>query len=103
MSQPVDSTTEPAPATPVAARDRVHALDALRGFALCGILFINVPQTLGMFESPGDLPDAWRWIALERFYPIFYLLFGIGFGLFLRSAIRRADRPRLLLVRRSSR
>ncbi len=37
---------------------------------------------------------------LGRFYPIFYLLFGLGFGIFLRSATRRTERPRVPMVRR---
>lgn len=85
---------------PAAARRRIGALDALRGFALCGIIFINIPQTLDMFAFPSEMPDALRALVFGRFYPIFFLLFGVGFGLFLRSAERRSDRPRVLLLRR---
>ncbi|NYE47682.1 putative membrane protein YeiB [Spinactinospora alkalitolerans] len=87
----------PAPAAPGA---RIEALDALRGFALCGIVFINIPQTMEMFAYAGQMPDGLRLFVLGRFYPIFFLLFGVGFGIFFRSAIRRTDRPRVLLVRR---
>ncbi|MBB5923931.1 putative membrane protein YeiB [Actinoalloteichus hoggarensis] len=79
---------------------RIDALDALRGFALCGIIFINIPQTLDMLPDLSYAPEGLRVFVLGRFYPIFFLLFGIGFGLFLRSAARRTDRPRILLVRR---
>ncbi|HEU5470931.1 MAG TPA: DUF418 domain-containing protein [Actinophytocola sp.] len=79
---------------------RISALDALRGFALCGIIFINIPQTMGMMTDLSRAPDGVRLFVLGRFYPIFYLLFGLGFGLFLRSAARRTDRPRVPLVRR---
>jgi uncharacterized membrane protein YeiB len=75
---------------------RIDALDALRGFALCGILLINIYQTLRMRELP--VPVAL--FVLKRFFVIFSLLFGIGFGLFLDSASARSDRPRLLLLRR---
>lgn len=36
----------------------------------------------------------------QRFFPIFSLLFGIGFALFFESAARRSARPRVLLLRR---
>ncbi|GAA1098657.1 DUF418 domain-containing protein [Nocardiopsis composta] len=85
---------------PTAPGGRIEALDALRGFALCGIIFVNIPQTLEMYAFPGEMPDGLRMFVLGRFYPIFYLLFGVGFGLFLRSARRRSGRPRLLLLRR---
>lgn len=79
---------------------RIDALDALRGFALCGIIFINIPQTLDMLPNLGVAPDGLRYFVLGRFYPIFYFLFGIGFGIFLRSAARRTDKSRLVLSRR---
>ncbi|WP_248783830.1 DUF418 domain-containing protein [Actinoalloteichus caeruleus] len=93
-------TTAPAPPAPVRPQGRVHALDALRGFALCGIIFVNIPQTLDMMPVLGDAPEVLRLFVVGRFYPIFFLLFGVGFGLFLRSAAKRTDRPRPLLVRR---
>jgi len=71
---------------------RIVALDALRGFALCGILIVDIWQTLRMRE----LPYAIGFLFHSRFFVIFSLLFGIGFGLFLDSAKSRSDRPRLL-------
>ena len=35
--------------------ERIQALDVLRGFALCGIVLINIYQTLGMRELPTGL------------------------------------------------
>jgi uncharacterized membrane protein YeiB len=84
----------------ITPKRRISALDALRGFALCGIIFINIPQTMEMFAYAGQLPDVLRVFFLGRFYPIFYLLFGVGFGIFLRSAARRSQRPRVFLLRR---
>ncbi|MFC4587559.1 DUF418 domain-containing protein [Sphaerisporangium corydalis] len=96
-----DASVAPiAPVAPVAPKQRISALDALRGFALCGIIFVNIPQTMEMFAYAGQMPTPLRLFFLGRFYPIFYLLFGVGFGIFLRSARRRSERPRLLLVRR---
>ena len=56
--------------------ERIQALDVLRGFALCGIVFINIYQTLGMRE----LPTGLALFVQARFYVIFSLLFGIGFA-----------------------
>lgn len=85
-----DVTTAPG------ARARIQALDALRGFALCGIILINIEQTFGMVDVPPVVANAVR----ARFFVIFSLLFGIGFGIFLERAAARHDRPRLLLLRR---
>lgn len=85
-------------------RPRIPALDILRGFALCGILFVNIGP-VGHFQPmvPLTLDDASGWLQLgvqQRFFPIFSLLFGMGFSLFLASAARRTSRPRLVLLRR---
>ncbi|MCE4945659.1 DUF418 domain-containing protein [Streptomyces albulus] len=102
--QQTTTTAPPAPA-PAPDRPRIRALDALRGFALCGILLVNVPQITAMAfgPSPGVLHPIRAFLDLtvqERFFPIFSFLFGISFALFLDGAARRSDRPRLLLVRR---
>lgn len=86
------------------AGPRIHALDTLRGFALCGILIINIYQQV-VFRgeaagSAGRMPEAVQLLFYERFYPIFSVLFGIGFGIFLRRAALRTDRPRVILARR---
>lgn len=84
---------------------RIVELDALRGFALCGIVFVNIYQVMLMEPSrtPGaaPVPAVLLDFFQARFYPIFSVLFGIGFGLFLRS-VRGTGvaRPRLLLIRR---
>ncbi|GAA3113328.1 DUF418 domain-containing protein [Streptosporangium carneum] len=95
-----------APATTSPGRPRVDALDVLRGFALCGILLANVRpiSNLGgvvVSESAGGAAEAWMGLLVEqRFFPIFSLLFGVGFSLLLDSAAGRAVNPRLLLLRR---
>ena len=74
--------------------ERIQALDVLRGVAVAGILFANVLVFFGMFVMPPDraaaLPTADRdavALFLEKvlvdgkFYSVFSLLFGIGFGL----------------------
>ncbi|GAA2391379.1 hypothetical protein GCM10010404_55700 [Nonomuraea africana] len=87
------------------ARPRIAALDVVRGFALCGILLANV----GPISNAGDAVKAVApgtggdWLGLlvaQRFFPIFSLLFGVGFSLLLESAGQGVPRPRLLLLRR---
>ena len=80
----------------VPAADRTHLLDALRGFALFGVVWSNYAVlSLAMFMSPeakAALPGAFLDAPLKafhtilidgKFYSIFSLLFGIGFGFFL--------------------
>jgi uncharacterized protein len=91
-------------------RRRIVALDVIRGFALCGILLANVQPIANAGEvvisqAPPDPADgggsAWLGLLVEqRFFPIFALLFGIGFSLLLRASADRTTRPRLLLLRR---
>ncbi len=99
------SSAEPQPAGDVStAGPRIHALDTLRGFALCGILIINIYQQVvfrGHAAGTADqLPEPVQLLFYERFYPIFSILFGIGFGIFLHRASLRTDRPRVVLARR---
>jgi uncharacterized membrane protein YeiB len=84
------------------------AIDVIRGVALCGILFVNIGP-LTQFGYADDIYEAANfgdpsgWLQLfvqQRFFPIFALLFGIGFSILLDSAARRAARPRLVLLRR---
>lgn len=49
-----------------------------------------------MFAYAGQLPDVLRLFFMGRFY----LLFGVGFDIFLRSAALRSGQPRMLLLRR---
>src|SRR5688572_5418459 len=78
----------PAPVDVSTAGPRIHALDTLRGFALCGIVIINIYQQV-VFRGAASgtapqLPTAVQLLFYERFYPIFSILFGIGFGIFLQ-------------------
>ena len=86
---------------PAIAHERVVALDVLRGVAVGGILLANVFVFFGLMFADADivaaLPTAAadRWVRFieevfvaGKFYSIFSLLFGIGFGLQLS---RRGD------------
>ncbi|MDJ0412670.1 DUF418 domain-containing protein [Rhodococcoides fascians] len=87
---------------------RIATLDVIRGVALCGIIFVNIGPLTGFRTAPGlyeraALDNTGGWLQLlvqQRFFPIFALLFGIGFAMFYESAARRVRRPRLLLLRR---
>lgn len=90
----------------VAARERIHGLDAVRGFALCGILVVNIWQITDMTATvpSGAAMDPVRHVLSvvveERFFPIFSFLFGLSFAMFLDGAAERTDRPRVVLARR---
>ena len=85
-------------------RQRIVALDVVRGFALCGILLANVqPIANAGALVITDAPTGPSWFDLlveQRFMPIFAFLFGIGFSLLLRASAGRTTSPRLLLLRR---
>lgn len=77
----------------------------IRGVALCGILFANIGTIVGAGVpwADGEPPVTYTWEQLlvqQRFFPIFSLLFGVGFGMLWGSAERRAARPRVVLLRR---
>lgn len=51
-------------------------------------------------KGMGVMPDLVRHGSYERFFPIFTLLFGPGFAIFLESAAKKTDSPRRVLARR---
>lgn len=91
-------------------KDRITDVDALRGFALLGILIVNI----GAFASPyyglgvadpafaSSLDQAVRFAVAglfeTKFYLLFSFLFGYSFTLQMRSAERAGEAfvPRLL-------
>lgn len=87
-------------ARPVSAAERIATLDVLRGFALLGILLANlmffaqpVSDTFD-FGATGNAADAaigWviAFFAQGKFYPLFSLLFGLGFAIQLERAYAR--------------
>lgn len=77
---------------PTTGSERIPVLDALRGFALFGILFANLYSFIGYNTySPEEivvLPILDRavlffidWFVEGKFYGIFSILFGVGFAL----------------------
>ena len=95
-------------AAPVSESERIESIDVLRGFALLGILVMNV-QVFAMpqmaYFNPtayGDLTGANRYVwiagrmlADQKFMTIFSLLFGAGIVLMTARAGTRGDARRV--------
>ncbi|NUK02534.1 DUF418 domain-containing protein [Streptomyces lunaelactis] len=91
-----------------AAGRRLVEVDALRGFALGGILLVNVLVMAGPYgaigadprEGGADLVAHWLVVAFAegKFYLLFSFLFGYSFTLQMSSAVRAGARftPRML-------
>lgn len=87
--QETSTTVDPTP-----SRERIPALDVLRGFALFGILLVNIedfsgPNGFGLRTLWDDAPDraaVWllKFAAEAKFRAVFAFLFGLGFALQLR-------------------
>ncbi len=82
--------------------ERIELLDALRGFALCGILLANILYWSGWIFMPpeqkialaGEAGVAWQSffhhaLVDGKFYTLFSFLFGIGFALQLERLTKR--------------
>ena len=97
-------TTQSEKPTPVSASERILSLDVLRGFAVLGILIMNI-QSYSMISSAYLNPTAygslaglnrWVWIlshvfAEMKFMSIFSILFGAGI-LLMTSRIESAGK-----------
>ena len=95
-------------AGPVVQTARIDSIDVLRGFALLGILLMNV-QSFAMPQAAyfnptayGDLEganlDVWvavRMLADQKFMTIFSMLFGAGIVLMAGRAEARGDGRRV--------
>ncbi len=102
------SPTEDPRSGPVVQTERIDAIDVLRGFALLGILLMNV-QSFAMPQAAyfnptayGDLEGAnlnvWvavRMLADQKFMTIFSMLFGAGIVLMAGRAEARGDGRRV--------
>ncbi|MFQ5818190.1 MAG: DUF418 domain-containing protein, partial [Terriglobia bacterium] len=86
---------------PVRAKERIEVIDILRGWAIFGILLVNM-----MVFSADYLPEAELWPGLadrtafylirffgeSKFWTLFSFLFGLGFALQLERAKARGVR-----------
>ena len=94
-------------------RQRIVVLDALRGFALLGIILANFPEfSLWTFQSENvqqamdtaaaDSTVKWLLSLLVdgKFYFNFSILFGIGFSIILENAAKRSANGMRIFYRR---
>lgn len=96
---------------PISKTDRVQLLDICRGFAILGIFLVNAPSMLGMqpenvlrgyegFDAVMKL--GFDLLATNKFYPIFALLFGAGFWIFISRAEAKGNNAPRVYLRRSA-
>ncbi len=90
---------------PLGAKERLHFLDIVRGFAMLGIIMVNyfLIASSGMFAtSAGNNITSLmvNWFAEGKFYTLFSFLFGIGFMIFMNRAEAKFDSPRIVFMRR---
>jgi len=90
-------------------KERIAALDILRGLALFGILFINVKgyiiltegTEIPVYKGIHEVIDTLILMFVEKkFFSIFSFLFGVGFYIFASRAEKRGDRPLRRFARR---
>lgn len=85
---------------------RIEILDILRGFALLGIILVNVKgMTFMRLIIPNGGVDAWYDSFLSifvesKFFAIFSTLFGIGFYIFMERARQKSQNKFALYIRR---
>ena len=89
---------------PVGAGERSALLDALRGWALLGILMANMMSFTGFSFMPDEQRGAMvlagfddamefllEWLVIGKFYALFSLLFGIGFAIQIGRLEQRGE------------
>lgn len=98
-------------AQPVAASERIHAIDIIRGFALFGVLWMNLYEHRGLvfpYDALDDLAtaalDQWigfasQWLMQGKAQALFSLLFGFGFANIMERLEARGAPPRVFLRR----
>lgn len=101
------------PVAPTAPLERIHLLDVIRGFALLGILLMNIEyfqrpllammQGFNTHQTGLDYATAWVvYVFVQgKFYTMFALLFGMGFVLFLDRTARKTCASPWLFGRRT--
>ncbi|MDW8069462.1 MAG: DUF418 domain-containing protein [Anaerolineae bacterium] len=107
-------SSQPLPASlvPVHPAERIQVLDILRGFALFGILLVNMQifsHPIQVILFPTDPATPWpdrvaEWLILTfgegKFYALFSMLFGMGMMLLMGRVEARGGRFVPLYVRR---
>ncbi|XQW85315.1 DUF418 domain-containing protein [Thalassotalea piscium] len=88
---------------PVADKNRIQVMDLLRGFALIGIIFMNIEWfnrpvsdllSFDFSQTGGDWAASWlvKVFIEGKFYKLFSIIFGMGFAVMLLNA-QQAGRP----------
>ena len=85
---------------------RISAIDALRGFALLGIVVAHMSEQylgappppaqpdFGVFSTADRVAQAlYGLLVIGKFFPIFSLLFGVSFVIQMRAMAARGDAP----------
>lgn len=97
---------------PLTQFKRIDLVDALRGFAIFGILLVNMvgvswyhisgpEEKLLWFGAAEEIADNLLNTLVEgKFYSIFSLLFGIGFGMYLFPKAEKAEEILSIFKRR---
>ncbi|BCX04316.1 MAG: hypothetical protein KatS3mg053_2254 [Candidatus Roseilinea sp.] len=100
------------PIQPTPATERIDVLDILRGFALLGILAVNmslfsfplVSQFIGTPRGDGALDRVAEflvtWLATSKFYPLFAFLFGLGMTMQMERIQAAGSGPARFMARR---
>lgn len=88
LSHPVDGSI-----SPISLNERIEVIDVLRGFAIFGILLVNMAYysapvylyvtNLGWWPSTLDRIASWliRFFAEGKFYSLFSFMFGFGLAI----------------------
>lgn len=81
---------------PITTKQRIHILDILRGVALLGVLLTNITEYSGEYfiETPPSGLGQWtinfvRVFSEGSFYPLYSLMFGVGFAVWMDKSIKR--------------
>jgi len=96
------------------ANTRITNLDFIRGFALLGILVINIiafglPLTATSNPSTFGIENTFDWIVLiissvffeYKMMGLFSMLFGVGIIIFLENAEKKTSKPKTLAIWRN--
>jgi uncharacterized protein len=113
MSQAAAAVPVSSALGPIEARERVEIIDILRGFALFGILLVNMaffaqPFYVMMTRDKLFTDDLSRWVewailflAQGKFYTLFSFLFGLGFSVIVMRAQERGAKYTSVYLRRT--
>ncbi len=97
---------------PVGQADRIQDIDVIRGFALFGVVWMNLFETTRAFmpeTAQAALPSApldrvvaflGEWLVLGKAQCLFGVLFGIGFALFTDRVLQRGGNAGRVYARR---